>query len=807
MDRSVFRKGLFARLLAAARQAGTARVLRCAVCAALTVTVAASQSLLVVERNTSSLFSVSGSMALTAENPVEIVFSPQHLSTTGLELQLEATGRTARSALEADLYAERPDGARTLVEHWSWSSDELSGKTQILHTPAEKLQFGTRYILELSSTEASEARAVRLALGTGSLGVESFSAAGQQQTAVPGLLQLYRHYSYKVLGLCLVLLAAMWAALLVPAPKKRRPLLHGLLSAGFFLLAPLAVLWCVEFLNSGNLLTLAPRAVLGNLVLCWGLGLTAFAVCGRTGPATAAAGALLLTAGGINYYVAMYRYTVMLPYDILALGTAEGVAGQYEYNFCVPVLLALLVLGVLITCAPRFDVRVRGAKRRLLSAGAALAAAAACLVLPVRFSSAFGARLNLHEQTVQSRVNGYCFNFALNVPRLFRTAPRGYNPDTLAQDLPDAVPAAASERPNIIVVMDESFCDPLDVADITTNTAVLPYLDSLSQGADPAAFVGRVAVPVYGGGTSCSEYEMLTGCSFVVDTANYAPYVTYFSSETPTMVSQLKELGYSTLALHPGAATNWHRQQAYPNMGFDRTLFLEDMDIENTIHTYARDSEGYRYVLDAIDSTDDPLFAFYVTIQNHGGYGELFDGAAIRTSGLPDDWAGEADEYLSLLHESDAELKAFFEQLKQEKEPTVVLFFGDHWSCLSESRLAELGADPASFTTEQLLAYHSTPYVMWSNCGVDFSAAPAHISANYLLPTLFETLGLPLTQWDEFLLRGRSEFPVFSYYVTVSNDTTLRSRARYTSQYARLQYNLLSDAKNRVWSIFSWRTD
>lgn len=65
-----------------------------------------------------------------------------------------------------------------------------------------------------------------------------------------------------------------------------------------------------------------------------------------------------------------------------------------------------------------------------------------------------------------------------------------------------------SRTPDVILILNETFCDLRQVADIHANQEFLHYWDTM-----PNTVKGYAVAPIDGGGTNCSEYELLTGNS------------------------------------------------------------------------------------------------------------------------------------------------------------------------------------------------------------------------------------------------------------------------------------------------------
>lgn len=141
----------------------------------------------------------------------------------------------------------------------------------------------------------------------------------------------------------------------------------------------------------------------------------------------------------------------------------------------------------------------------------------------------------------------------------------------MAEDFPSATAESAStDYPDIILVLSESFYDFDLVTDLQADTEVMPVTKNL-----PNAVYGHTISPHVGGGTNSSEYEMLSSNSLML-----MPSITPFNwlnlHNANSLVSYLKDLGYSTLAAHPYTNSNYRRDSAWLALGFDETHFQDD---------------------------------------------------------------------------------------------------------------------------------------------------------------------------------------------------------------------------------------
>ncbi len=366
--------------------------------------------------------------------------------------------------------------------------------------------------------------------------------------------------------------------------------------------------------------------------------------------------------------------------------------------------------------------------------------------------------------------------------------------------LPGATQTLPAVRPDVIVIMNEAFSDPAVLDDFTTNRDYMPFFRSLTEN----AIRGFAEVSIVGGNTATSEFEFLTGDSMYWLPPGSVAFQQYINGEMPGLVSLMNDLGYRTVGLHPYHAKGWDRLRVYEQLGFQESVFLETFRHRSKLRNYVTDAAVY----DEIDiyrktSTDaEPLFAFAVTMQNHGGYSTEFDNFPHDLEALSPRGSRYFDTYLSLVERSDQALADYVRRLKQSRRPTILLFFGDH--------------QPNEYVVEHLLPdsgewepgeRYVVPYVIWANFDLPESAG-GRTSLNYLANQLLNAAGLPKSPWFYFLDDVCAEVPVLTQQGLVGRDGRRYEHIEdspYTellTSYELLQYNHLLDAEHRVAELF-----
>ena len=224
-------------------------------------------------------------------------------------------------------------------------------------------------------------------------------------------------------------------------------------------------------------------------------------------------------------------------------------------------------------------------------------------------------------------------------------------------------------KPNVICIMSEAYCDLNEIRELETSEPATPYYDSLVEGTRN----GPLAVSIFGGGTCNTEFEFLTGYSMSSLLPGSSVYSFYINHETEALPALFGQNGYRTVALHSFDGDWWDRREKYPLLGFNEFYTRDDFPEDaHYVRRYISDMDTFHKITDIYEQSEDPLFLFCVTMQNHADFSEHYDNMAydikINNVVKPDgEHFNYAENYLSLLRESDDALKYLIEYLKSNK--------------------------------------------------------------------------------------------------------------------------------------------
>ena len=423
---------------------------------------------------------------------------------------------------------------------------------------------------------------------------------------------------------------------------------------------------------------------------------------------------LWLLLGIINGVILSNRVTPFTGPDLHLL--TDGMAVLNKYLPAWGVVLALILLGlfallllILLIKAPKYKRKVKFRYDLLLVVvGAALFAGATQLALEKRvLSNYFGNIAFAYEDY------GYPYCLAVTIFDTGISCPRDYSEQeiTRIEKTEDNLPATNEDsKPNIIFVQLESFFDPTLVEYLNISEDPIPNFRKLMK----EYTSGYYKVPSVGAGTANTEFESITGMSLHYFGPGEYPYKSILKETTCESAPYvLKNLGYSTHAVHNNEANFYGRRSIFPNLGFDTFTSAEYMSEEEDKNPlgWTKDEVLTDEIIKCLDSTEESDYIYTISTQGHGAYPEeqLIDDPEITVSGAEtvaqnNQW----DYYCHEIPEMDNFVKELTDALADYPEDVILVMYGDH--------LPTMGLTVEDLKNKYLF---QTQYVMWDNFGLE----------------------------------------------------------------------------------------
>ena len=510
----------------------------------------------------------------------------------------------------------------------------------------------------------------------------------------------------------------------------------------------------------------------------------------------------LLSFAFINYFVYLFRGNEFTFSDIRSIGTGLSVAGNYKLQLndrgAYAIFGAALFIAFVRKCHVKF---ARAWQMRIIDA----MLAAICVIIVGM--AAYDVNTETWEQKGTYR-NGYILNYILGIRDSFIAQPDGYSEEAI-QKLEKKYSSNDKDYsktdvkdPTIIVIMNESFSDLSVLGDLQTNIPLTPFIDSLKENTTK----GYALSSVFGAKTPNSEWEYLTGNSMAFLPAGSVVYQQYISDTPTSIVSNLKDDGYTCVAMHPYYATGWSRNQVYPKIGYDEMHFIDDFDQTKILREYITDQELYDKIIERYESrgANEKLYLMGITMQNHGGYGEPYDNFNEECYKIGRSYT-DANQYLSLVHESDKAVKNFIEYFSKVDDPVEIVFFGDHQPSLNSNFYPLLnGKGMSGLTEDELEALYTVPFFIWTNYDTPEETVDI-TSLNFLSTMTLERAGIELPAYNKVLADMMETVPAINsrgYYSKEKGcyqhiDDATGEEAEWIKRYHMLQYNSMFDKRGR----------
>ncbi|OCT11572.1 hypothetical protein A8709_05860 [Paenibacillus pectinilyticus] len=409
--------------------------------------------------------------------------------------------------------------------------------------------------------------------------------------------------------------------------------------------------------------------------------------------------------------------------------------------------------------------------------------------------------------------NGLTLAFTLNVKNSIVQKPDTYNETAIASvatniqataaKAPEVKSAklSAGKKPNVIFVMSEAFWDPTLLTNVTYSEDPLPTIHRLQKEAGNA---GYLLSPQYGGGTSNVEFEVLTGNSMSFLPGGSIPYQQYISKPLPSLASYFANQGYKSMGIHSYEGWFWDRNTVYKELGFQSFKSSEKFVNPEIKGYFISDAEVARNVNSEVDKTEDPMFIYTVTMQNHGPYDDPRYGEnTIKAtgSGLSAQAKSILETYTQGAHDADASLQMMIDHFKDSDEPTMIIFYGDHLPMLGMDYQVykEAGfistSNANQWSLDEIKKMHSTPLVTWSNFDMPKQENPV-TSASFLGAHVLDMLGMEKPA--NFTLDGElaQQIPGLLSNLVVDADGQLQAKAPESlapliNDYRNVQYDLM----------------
>ena len=357
---------------------------------------------------------------------------------------------------------------------------------------------------------------------------------------------------------------------------------------------------------------------------------------------------------------------------------------------------------------------------------------------------------------------------------------------------------------NLIFYLIESFMDPKDLG-LPFTSDPIPTFRSISSKYSS----GKVVVPVFGGTSANTEFELMTGLSMYFLPPASCPYRQYVNRDIPSLPRALRGYGYRTIAIPADPPYLFNHKSVYSHLGFERWLFPEadPQTPRSPDDEFAADGAIADKVIE-VSRESGPFFIFAFTGGSHfpWDYPDYLKSSLDFVGPMPEPSRSHLKTYVNSLNVADKSLKKLLEYFGKSSQKTAILVMGDHLPALGEVY------DKTGFfkgpELTQIQKRYQAPAVLWCNwpeAKEDFVC-----SANCIAVRMLHFMGLRANGILALNAAVQSHFPVLSHYVRTADGRLFLPQTadlpfqQLLEDYRTIQYDLL-EGKQYALEVPGWK--
>ena len=327
-------------------------------------------------------------------------------------------------------------------------------------------------------------------------------------------------------------------------------------------------------------------------------------------------------------------------------------------------------------------------------------------------------------------------------------------------------------KPNIVVILSESFFDVSKLPEITFDKDLTPNIHEYEKDEDKV--VANTYVSVFGGSSVVSEWEILTSATNQFNVISYIPYTDYYLKKNkdkvkkaPHIIKSLNKEGYITKYITPWDGESYNSEEVYKmvqtdkmvyNMKGDKKgLWISDDAITNSIISELNENKGV------------PKLLVYATSQNHmpcedNRYKE-YD-ISVVSSKFDEEDTSLIKCYAQGVYDADKALNNLYEAIKKMDEDTIVIFFGDHLPFINNKKGSNAIKSSKylnnKYKYRENLNNYTTKSVILSNYISEMDKSINYINLNYLSSYVYAHLDITDKEYYNYINNLRKDIPLFT---------------------------------------------
>lgn len=519
---------------------------------------------------------------------------------------------------------------------------------------------------------------------------------------------------------------------------------------------------CQNFNDTLKFLIKKPNILLFNIIICTILFAVIFLIFKKSYLSMTIHGGILYILSCIEYFKYKTSGSHLVISDLLMTKNLSDVGKFASLKITYPLILNFIILVLYIFLTYKNNLNLNfSLKKRLCSC------ALISLLITVMLATSISSRIfSIFEIETTAATNILESNEQFSdigfLPYLAKTTsenlmdivdpPENYSYDYIKNLLTNNDTSTSSETtyentPNVIFIMSESFSDFRVFDSLDIDSDIYSGFDSVGS----EGYIGSCIVPTFGGYTTRTEFELLTGLpTYAINTPSVPQNLLKKQDIIDTIPSYFKSLGYSTSYIHPFSKTFYDRDTLYTEYGFDELYFDDSMTVETeNFRRYISDESVFNQIKSVLQSNESPSYIFATTMQNHQPY---YDETA--------EGADQLSYYLAGIKETSNQLREFTNWLKDFDEDVLLVFVGDHFPFFTPD---DDVYDRLGVSDDNAELIYNQKYILWNNYdSTIFNKDMDTISAFYIPYVVTDLINSKNTDFMRTMKNLMKDYPLYS---------------------------------------------
>ena len=326
-------------------------------------------------------------------------------------------------------------------------------------------------------------------------------------------------------------------------------------------------------------------------------------------------------------------------------------------------------------------------------------------------------------------------------------------------------------KPNIILIFSEAFwnIDKLEEVQLSSN-----FAESIDEMEEKGKKVELLSCS-YGGMSENVSFELLTGTSMNYFPNGYIPIMSLYKRkniiQAPSIIKELNKNDYYSKIVF--GRDYYNSEDAFKKLGFNEYEELEETD-NNKKGYFISDKYMMEEIIKELENkpSDKKIFYMAETIQNHMPY--TIDKYKEHDIGIE---KNEYDEdinntlltYAQGAYDAIEQANKLCKYLKNYKEPTILIFLGDHLPYLYTGEGKDVIEKLQYFNTSNELEntyrrYNTEAFIM-SNYDIDYKDFPQYLSDDLLITYIINQMDIEINDYYKWLYTTIDELPATNKFL------------------------------------------